>query len=401
MRYVYDCGAMAKYAKSRDAAIDNYVSSPECGSELDVIFISHAHADHLNGFERLLSAKRKISVDTIMMPLLTVEDRLVAYSRAVAEDEKSTMNAFYRDFIVDPASALGRFQPRRIIFVRRGGSDGAPYSRGADTPPDRNDDDNMRLIDFEKVPWKFVGKGKVDCIINASTEKSSSDVLVMDDTLGLVVRLDVHLNWLLAPYVDVAVKKTSAIFVRNLAKNLSVSLAVLKKKLKDTEYIKHLVLEKTSELRNAYASIAADLNVTSMCLYSGPTSVMNALHHEYACRYGQWHSNIEDGARVAWLGTGDSALASSTRRATFLRHYNNLLNCVITLGLPHHGSDHNFHPALLKQIEPLFCVASADKYSKWRHPGTSVVQEVASAGCFVSVVTSHPASRMVESIQMS
>ena len=77
-----------------------------------MLFISHAHADHLNGVEQLLEPGLK--VDTIVLPLLNVADRLIAYGRDLADDAASAQNAFYRDFVIDPTAALGRF--KRVKF---------------------------------------------------------------------------------------------------------------------------------------------------------------------------------------------------------------------------------------------------------------------------------------------
>jgi phage terminase large subunit GpA-like protein len=51
----------------------------------------------------------------------------------------------------------------------------------------------------------------------------------------------------------------------------------------------------------------------------------------------------------------------------FSRHYRRHLRRVLTLTMPHHGSERNFHPDLLRQIGPALCVAAADSYRDWRH----------------------------------
>lgn len=155
-----------------------------------------------------------------------------------------------------------------------------------------------------------------------------------------------------------------------------------------------------SDLKAAYASIQIDLNVTSMCLYSGPVPTFKPPASRYIGKFGVWTVSGPDKLGVAWLGTGDAALADRKRRSAFFKHYGSLLNEVITLTLPHHGSEHNFDAALLDRIRPSFCVAAADRFSSWRHPGTAVVQSVASTGRFLSVVTSNVESEVTETIVM-
>ncbi|WP_031248833.1 hypothetical protein, partial [Mesorhizobium sp. LNHC229A00] len=96
--------------------------------------------------------------------------------------------------------------------------------------------------------------------------------------------------------------------------------------------------------------------------------------------------------RIAWLTTGDAALKEGHRRKAFLQHFGNLLAKVVTLTLPHHGSDHNCDRQLITAINAEIFVVAADRYGTWRHPGSNVIQEVASAGRFLSVVTSNESS---------
>lgn len=130
LRYVRDCGAMGKYAKRRDACIDDYLTAVGAKEPLDLLFISHAHADHLNGIERLLNKVNGLLVKTIMMPLLNMEDRLIAYARAASEDAASAADPFYRDFVVDPADGAGPVQTRSDHFRETGRSRrGRPIQR--------------------------------------------------------------------------------------------------------------------------------------------------------------------------------------------------------------------------------------------------------------------------------
>src|SRR3546814_12464719 len=90
--------------------------------------------------------------------------------------------------------------------------------------------------------------------------------------------------------------------------------------------------------------------------------------------------------------SSDVCSSDLSRRTAFLDHYGQLLGEVATLTMPHHGSDHNFHPELLSAIGPSFCVVAADKYSTCNHPGTHMSQAVASTGRFLSIVTSNTTS---------
>ena len=53
--YVYDCGAMNKFASARDREIKKLNALVGEGARLDLLVISHMHADHVNGIDALVT----------------------------------------------------------------------------------------------------------------------------------------------------------------------------------------------------------------------------------------------------------------------------------------------------------------------------------------------------------
>jgi len=304
-----------------------------------------------------------------------------------------------------------RFTPRQIILVRRSapGGDGAPDG-GEPVGPEGGDlpgDGRGELGGEGNLRWKLVGRGRVDRRDDASGRVTASKPVVyeIDDTIAIRVAAGAGPAWILAPYIDPAFRQRAA-FLRALALELRMTPRAVGAALSDIERRRVLVIEKTKELRRAYSAIAKDLNLTSMSLLSGP-----ARGHVVGIGWGHstwgpwwprelyWHDDGPTGeSRASWLGTGDADLAKAARRRSFLRHYRRHLRRVLTLTLPHHGSERNFHPDLLRQVGPALCVAATDAYRDWRHPATSVVQAVASAGLPLSVVTANERTTLVEHI---
>src|SRR3546814_13323939 len=99
-------------------------------AKLDILFLSQFHGDHVNVVEKLLDKTDGLKVDTIVLPLLPIEDRLIAFGRSITDDPAAGKTAFFRDLIIDPAAALARFGPRQILFVRRGSPDDGRPGRG-------------------------------------------------------------------------------------------------------------------------------------------------------------------------------------------------------------------------------------------------------------------------------
>jgi hypothetical protein len=395
LTYVYDCGAMKKYASARDREIAHYLQERAGDRSLDLLFLSHIHFDHISGVQMLLDTSSGVQVETIVLPLLDVQDRLISYARAVAEEPAVAGDEFYQTLVINPSDALSRFNPRRMIFVRRADDWGAPGSRGPGEPFE----DGPDVRDLRADRWKLIGRGRLERSPQNLRKSDGDDpaqvMALIDDTLAFAVVSDSGAEWILAPFVDPTVVEKRDLFMKTLADARSVSVTDLELWLSTTSNVKTLIETGLGELRAAYRAIQPDFNVTSLCLYSGPLSNQPTRKRYHHTHFGRWTSSGES-TRIAWLGTGDAALLPQYRSRALLNHFGLLLDEVGTLALPHHGSDHNHNPNLLETIDPHFFIASADKYSNWRHPGTGVVQTVASMGRFLSVVTSDERSRVTE-----
>jgi len=387
LTYVYDCGAMKKYASARDREITRYLQERTGDRSLDLLFLSHIHFDHISGVHTLLDTSSGVQVETIVLPLLDVQDRLISYARAVAEEPAVAGDEFYQTLVINPSDALSRFNPRRMIFVRPTGDWGAPGSRGPGEPLERGPDRS----DLRADRWKLIGTGEIAeppvGLMKSDGGAPAQVTALIDDSLAFAALPSSGVEWGLAPFVDPTVGEKRDLFMKTLAHARSVSITDLERWLSTTSNVKTLIETGLDELRAAYRAIQPDFNVTSLCLYSGPLGNQPNHRRYHHITFGGWHAN-RNSRRVAWLGTGDAALLPQSRSLALQNHYGLLLNEVSTLTLPHHGSDHNHNPNLLEAIGADFFVASADRYSNWRHPGTGVVQTVASMGRFVAVVTS-------------
>lgn len=401
--YVYDCGAMGRYAAARDREIRKCLRCLKHNQgRLDVLFLSHMHADHINGLPRLLDPVKGVHVDTIVLPLVNVQERLIAFARTAAVDPVAAGDVFYQRFVVAPGEALGEFNPRQIIFTRKGdGESGAPGGDGEPPTPVPSAEERPNR---SETPWHLVGRGRIGRRVGEQGKPAGSAAgpaqLEMPDTIALAVGSGQD-AWLLAPFVDPEIEDQRDTFIQVLAKNLGVTQNELETSLEDRSYMKDLVTNHHGVLAGAYEAIASDLNITSLCLYSGPVNQSSRVSREIRSRFGRVAYSRRGGEnlRVAWLATGDAALKQIKRRDAFTSHYGKLLREVATLTLPHHGSDHNFDAGLLDKVMPDICVAVADRYSKWKHPGPNTVQAVCSHPSMLHVVTSAPLSRMMEIVQ--
>ncbi|MEM7515326.1 MAG: hypothetical protein AAF368_00180 [Planctomycetota bacterium] len=384
-RYVYDCGALPKYAHARTREIDAFL---EDKSEIDILFLSHIHADHVNGVKRLLAPSGGVRAKTIMLPNLHVAERLMAYGEGLS-DGSARRDAFVRDMAIDPVEALGRFEPDEIVFVDRGGVGGAPGAGGEPIEPAPVDG---RPRDRT---WKLVGTGHENPVREAGPDGPA--VLVIPDTAGVMTRAGGDgWSWLLLPYIDEMVAAKREAFLADLAGRLGLTVETLRTNLKGAAYVRSLVLEHAGDLQKAYEVSGKDINKTSMSLYSGPGQVVDAKHDAYA-HAEMWTSF---GGPVAWLATGDAMLKQVSRRTRFFEHFGRNLKTVKTFMVPHHGASSCFHNDLAMATSADTFVVAADRYGRWRHPAEIVMLAVANAGHRLRIVNSNDASRLIERVQI-
>src|SRR5690606_23194255 len=128
--------------------------------------------DHLNGVEELLMPG--LGVDTIVLPLMDALDRLIAFSscHATARERSPVRRQFYQAFIVDPAAALNKFKPRRIIFVRRGSD-----TRERGRPEEIIEPSSPQP---SRIQWALTGQGQL--------QNKGSNQTVIDDTLSFAIK---------------------------------------------------------------------------------------------------------------------------------------------------------------------------------------------------------------------
>lgn len=140
---VYDCGAKPSLpALNRE--IENTFSDSD---EIDILFISHFHADHINGIERLKDTIKKIK--TVVIPYMDDTTRYLSLATM------STFDASVYQLIVSPQSY---FEGSRVIEVNR--NDGEP--RGlepivVDNLPPRDRIESGTSLLFSKVHfWEYM-----------------------------------------------------------------------------------------------------------------------------------------------------------------------------------------------------------------------------------------------------
>lgn len=374
--WIYDCGSEKKSAV--EAEVDTYLNTAK--SWLDLLFISHLDADHVNGVERLFSGDPALDVGTIALPYLEDGARAYALAQDVATRGAAADREFVRQLILDPVGALTRFGPRRILLFRSGewpvGEGDPDINPAAPSGPEG-----------ERPAWKLTHPHGTRPTGMTIARTGTLEATIVSDDAVLTAPVDHSgFEWIFKPYVRPTDQVTIDKFLAQAAKDFDMELDDAKAMLFDTARLKVLLSsdEDTKKLGGAYKAIFKSKNQTSLCIYAGPSADPDEL--------AAWAFCFDDHAYVrretiGWLGTGDLHIKAQTWVDQFLNHYAPETDRTRVLQIPHHGSVHNWHADALK-LNPRSCVVSASPSKpSWKHPNPTIVAQVAAMGAHLRHVT--------------
>ena len=370
--YVYDCGSEPKKHVYRE--IKNLLDCrPE--RQLDVLVLSHFDRDHICGTPRLLRKSGGFQVDTIILPFVDMDERIVALARAAASTEAfgGQIDTFFVNMVFDPAATLAAFGPRRIVFVR-GGSDDEGRGPGEAPDPDARfdrkpgrDPEGKVSVDF-KAAYPNDPQRPLEMMIRG--REANSVVLEVRHAAAVVHDPSWSLLWKLVPWVRPADRAAVAAFRAGVEKLFKWTMGTFDAKITDPEVRQQMVTTKRSGLAKVYKAAFSDKNLTSLCLYSGlvAPAECDALAIEPAM-------SAHDLTKIGWLGTGDTHLTKPADRAAFAHGYGDDVEHASTFVFPHHGSIKNTDPDNLVSDADHW-VAAADPIHEWEHPHWSLQQAV-------------------------
>lgn len=375
--WIYDCGSETQSAVHKE--VDTYLDTAK--PWLDLLFISHLDADHVNGVERLFSGDPALQVGTIALPYLEDGARAYALAQAIATGDDAGDGTFIRDLIVDPVDVLSRFAPRRILLFRSGsdvpedGFDGDINTRGPSGP------------DSDRPCWKLVGPDRAPPVGKAILATADVEATVVSDHAILVAPIE-HggFEWIFKPYVRPAQPLTIDKFLDQAAKNLNLDLASAKARLFDTAQLKMLLSDEQAAkaLGDAYKTVFKSKNQTSLCVYAGPAAEPGRIDAWAFCFDNHNYVRRET---IGWLGTGDLNIKPKIWVDRFLAHYAAEIDRTRVLQIPHHGSILNWNVDIL-DLKPRSCVVSAAPLNpNWKHPSPIIVSQVKASGVEVRHVT--------------
>ncbi len=358
--YAYDCGSEPKANVIREI---KSLAATVSVRHLDVLALSHFDRDHICGTPRLLAKKAGFTVDTIILPFVDDDERVIALARAAAatEDFQGRIDSFFVRMVLDPVATLSELGARRIILVRGDDDDSRfPEAAAPDTDPGfrRKGPDEAGTVE-----WRFEpGDPKRPLEIATTAHDARTQVMEVRNAALVASDHSGSIFWKLRPYVRAAKPAEVAAFRTAVEHLFGWKAGEFALKIKLPAVRKQMVTTKRTKLAAAYKAAFKDKNLTSLCLYSGPVEPDNleAISVEPGLA-------PHDLTKIGWLGTGDAHLRDPVDIGALERAYGADIDHTTTFLFPHHGSINNTDPGRLVTDAENW-VAAADPIHDWEHP---------------------------------
>lgn len=336
----YDCGGNNK--QFMEDYLESFIHNSRDGGRMviDAVFISHLHADHINGLEYLL---KNVDVKYLFLPRLTNELLVETLLYNTLQNHENAQEL--TDFILNLYDVRnGDYYETRIVQVDHSEGQGGGNQEG-----------HNNSVDINNINQPLIESGK-------------------NITFGP------DIQWLYIPYNPPAFHGKPEGFYEYLKDELDDDKLDLRKM---PEIVKKY---KISQLKSIYKEyFGSNHNSYSMTLFSGmrdPSCYkIKRCHHV-------WNLNCYTPYQVSHespncLYTGD--FEAQTYYDDMKQFYGSLWPTIELIQVPHHGSKNNIHPSLYDNaIRGFISVGTENKYS---HPHKMTLIEMYNQGCLPIVVT--------------
>jgi hypothetical protein len=360
-RWVYDCGSWRKRTvlERRIHEFFERSRSDYNRPDIDILFISHFDADHVNGLERLFAGEDEIAttVKIVVAPYLGPLETFALISRELAR------NKSHPDFVRAVTDPSGYFRDKgvAILILIRPDSPPPPAPEGSrppvrPLPPIPSSDKDTRLeLEFFGTDGKAYALDPPDV----------GEIKVIEADPGSFFEMTScgrSLNWVFVPHAHQWNFNREKIAeqvrrVLNLDPSGPSFKATLVERLRTQVGVR--------QIKKIYSGMNS--NGTSMSLYAGPRSKGNdrivfALPTRPA----------------GWLLTGDAPLNKPEVFSNWKYSFAPVATMVGRLMLPHHGAVRNFNADLTRfapKAHP-FLTVDRDDFEHNKRPPRKVKEKL-------------------------
>ncbi|MBR3987639.1 MAG: MBL fold metallo-hydrolase [Bacteroidales bacterium] len=335
----YDCGGNNK--QFMEDYLESFIHDSRDGGKMviDAVFISHLHADHINGLEYLL---KKVDVKYLFLPRLTNELLVETLLYNTLQNHENAQEL--TDFILKLYDERnGDYYETRIVQVDHSEGQGGGNQEGQNNSVDINN-------------------------ISQSLIESGKNITFSPD-----------IQWLYIPYNPPANHRSTTDFYNFLKAELDLTSL-------DFSRIPEIVEDcSISKLKDVYKRFfGSNHNSYSMTLFSG---LRDSSRYKIKGSHHVWNLDCDiqyhlHQTSANCLYTGDFEARAFNDMRLF---YGHLWPTIESIQVPHHGSKNNIHPSLYDNaIRGFISVGTENKYS---HPHKMTLIELYNQGCLPIVVT--------------
>lgn len=352
LNVVYDCGSSTPGFDIKREIRSNF----DEGEEIDIVFISHLHADHVNGLEYLM---KYCHVRNIVFPLTLSEDRIILKIDYLCGSKKHNAGDSVYSFINNPSWFIHNISPETNIYVVNF--------------------ENKENIDRRRDWYGYVEMDRVQVI------QSGENVLerITDKHL-----FDTEICWEYIPY-NFRQDSLRESFYETLSDKLGVVI--------DHNNI-GVYLEQWGDKRmqkiflEAYRELNKDLNVNSMTLFSGSKNgkVLQMAVNLYDYEYFYRKYSIK---RNGCLYFGDYNANKKDRWEELEHCYKDYWDNIGCVQIPHHGSKYSYNDELA-EMDAIFII-SAGKNNRFGHPHSAVIRDLLFEQKMPCIVTEEKDSEVI------
>lgn len=364
---VYDCGTSTETVDIK-TKIKSYFEEDE---EIDYVFISHLHKDHISGLDFLL---KHCNVKNVVFPF-SEKEKYVCAIEYLCSSPNHQKSDFVYNMINDPFVTINNIVENNNKQIK---------ITGIEYYDEKYDEYTLNLIREEKYRDENYREEKH---IDENNNEEHDIIRIVGDN-GVIIKSGhrFHIN-ITQDTIDKSVSyNESNISPKIYWEYVPYNFQNQKRKKKFYKLLTNIFREEIDDnnisdiinnwedketkvgLMNAYKELGKDLNLNSMVLFSG--SYDNHIT-QTLCKHNNFCAcNKSNGC----LYLGDYKATGKNRWNDLDRCYRNYKEMIGCIQLPHHGSSKSYNNKLASF--DAFFIASAGKNNKYEHPNESVIKNL-------------------------
>lgn len=364
--FVYDCGGFDKAKTKMESYLKCFLSKEKPLKQIEAVFISHFHADHINGLQNLLE---NAEVKYLFLPQLTEEVMMeaIVYNYYTSK-QSNAVNNFLIKLYRGETQFGSEERPTKIIQV--------DYADDSRVPEEFNRNQfSEGGLEFQAWDWRQ----------REIIELPQIEILPASAVLHCV-------NWLYIPYNLKIIQKKTEDLKKELGDLLGGDVTV--------DNLPSLVERlKVTACKSIYNKVfGQQQNHTSMTLFSGTLECIRRSHCKKILDCHVMHPLCDDFFSHPCcynpniLYTGDFEPANNNIRE-LRRFYSAYWAKIATIQVPHHGSINNYDDVLYEH--PIRGIVSVGNENTYHHPDIETLIKIQNQDCHPVIVTEDKSSMRI------